>query len=178
MYLRSNLSREQVHCSSLHWLLQGVASASQQRRGLQQYTARCHVLDICKALTASMHQPCPGSIYNVADDNPASRAEVMAFAASLLKSSSDAAMSNKPNADRCTDADRQECTTDGICNQSAALQGVDAMCEKGRPSSVRKPAEKRVSNHKIKAELGLTWDFPSYVEGLSAIHAGDMRPFD
>lgn len=156
----------------LRRLLQGVASASQQRRGLQQYTARCHVHDICKALTASMHQPCPGSIYNVTDDNPASRAEVMAFAASLLASSSDTARNNKHN------ADRQECMTDGIHSQSAALQAVDAMCEKGSPSLLRKPAEKRVSNHKIKAELGLKWDFPSYVEGLSAIHAGDMRPFD
>ena len=68
--------------------------------------------------------------------------------------------------------------TDDICRQSAALQEVDAMFEKGRPRPVRKLAEKRVSNHKIKTELGLTWDFPSYVEGLSAIHAGDMRPFD
>ncbi len=121
-----------------------------------------------------MHQPCPGSIYNVADDNPASRAEVMAFAASLLRSSSssDAAMSNKHS------ADRQECVTDDICSQFAALQELDAMCKKGSPSPLRKPAEKRVSNHKIKTELGLTWDFPSYVEGLSAIHAGDMRPFD
>ncbi|KAA6423018.1 MAG: hypothetical protein FRX49_07006 [Trebouxia sp. A1-2] len=125
-----------------------------------------------------MLQPCPGSIYNVTDDNPASRAEVMAFAASLLRSSSDAAMSNKHSADRRTDAGRQEHIADGIYSQSAALQVVDAMCNKGSPSSVCKPAEKRVSNHKIKAELGLTWDFPSYAEGLSAIHAGDMRPFD
>lgn len=153
-------------------LVQGVASASQQRRGLQQYTARCHVHDICRALTASMHQPCPGSVYNVTDDNPASRTEVVAFAASLLKLSSDAAMSNKHS------ADRQECTTDDTRSQSGVLQEVDATCDKARPRSVRKTAEKRVSNHKIKTELGLTWDFPSYVEGLSAIHAGDMRPFD
>ncbi len=121
-----------------------------------------------------MNQPRPGSIYNVADDNPASRAEVMAFAASLLRSSSssDAAMSNKHS------ADRQACMIDDICIQSAALQEVDAMFKKDRPRSVRKPAEKRVSNHKIKTELGLTWDFPSYVEGLSAIHAGEIRPFD
>ncbi|DBA91593.1 TPA: hypothetical protein ACH3X1_003202 [Trebouxia sp. C0004] len=151
---------------------QGVASASQKRRSLQQYTARCHVYDICKALTASMHQPCPGSIYNVTDDNPANRAEVMAFAARLLKSSSDAAVGTKRS------ADWQECMSEGICCRSAALQEVGPKCKKGSPSSLRKPAEKRVSNHKIKAELGLTWDFPSYVEGLSAIHAGDMRPFD
>ena len=121
-----------------------------------------------------MNQPCPGSIYNVTDDNPASRAEVMAFAASLLRSSSssDAAMGNKHS------ADRQGRMTDDICSQSAALQGDNAMCEKARPRSVHKPAEKRVSNHKIKTELGLTWDFPSYVEGLTAIHAGDMQPFD
>lgn len=39
-------------------------------------------------------------------------------------------------------------------------------------------AEKRVCNAKIKAELALALEFPSYREGLAAIHAGDLRPFD
>ncbi|KAL0053692.1 hypothetical protein WJX82_009356 [Trebouxia sp. C0006] len=64
----------------------------------------------------------------------------------------------------------------GVASASQKRRGLQRYT--ARPRSVHKPAEKRVSNHKIKTELGLTWDFPSFVEGLSAIHAGDMRPFD
>jgi hypothetical protein len=38
--------------------------------------------------------------------------------------------------------------------------------------------EKRVHNKRIKLDLGVTLAFPSYREGLRAIHNGDMRPFD
>ena len=37
--------------------------------------------------------------------------------------------------------------------------------------------EKRVRNDVVKAELGLELAFPTYREGLAAIHAGDRRPF-
>lgn len=46
------------------------------------------------ALFASMERPAakaPGATYNIADDEPAPRAEVMAFAAQLLGVSSDEA---------------------------------------------------------------------------------------
>eukprot|EP00884_Botryococcus_braunii_P016946 jgi/Botrbrau1/3935/Bobra.0365s0011.2 len=62
----------------------GPGSASQQRRAVQQYINRCHVLDICRVLAASMSFPQPGEIYNVVDDDPAPRAEVLAFGRELL----------------------------------------------------------------------------------------------
>lgn len=37
--------------------------------------------------------------------------------------------------------------------------------------------EKRVSNAKLKSELGLRLAFPTYREGLAGIAAGDLRPF-
>ena len=37
------------------------------------------MFDICQVLMASMHAPQPGAIYNVADDDPASREEVLDF---------------------------------------------------------------------------------------------------
>ena len=40
-----------------------------------------------------------------------------------------------------------------------------------------KTEEKRVMNALIKEELGVSLKFPSYREGLRAIHAGDVRPF-
>jgi len=46
--------------------------------------SRVHVDDITSVLAASMAQPRPGAIYNLSDDQPASSAEVTAFAADLL----------------------------------------------------------------------------------------------
>ena len=80
-------------------------SASQRSRGDKRYISRCHVADIVAALLASMAAPAPGcvspaacsaelpqadthvvrSVYNVVDDDPASRAEVSAFADALLR---------------------------------------------------------------------------------------------
>ena len=46
--------------------------------------SRIHVDDITSVLVASMARPRPGAIYNLSDDQPASAAEVTAFAAKLL----------------------------------------------------------------------------------------------
>ncbi|MEO3427601.1 SDR family oxidoreductase [Pelagibius sp. CAU 1746] len=46
--------------------------------------SRIHVDDIAKTLQASMARPCPGRVYNVCDDEPASAAEVTAYACELL----------------------------------------------------------------------------------------------
>lgn len=62
----------------------GGLSGAAARRGRQRYTARCHVFDICQTLEASMRHPRPGAAYNIADDDPAPRGTVMAFAAELL----------------------------------------------------------------------------------------------
>lgn len=52
-------------------------SASQERRGRQRFTARCHVHDICAVMQASMQQPRPGAVYNVVDDKPAPRSVII-----------------------------------------------------------------------------------------------------
>ncbi len=49
-----------------------------------QVFSRIHVEDIAAVLQASMAAPRPGRIYNVCDDDPASPAEVTAYACSLL----------------------------------------------------------------------------------------------
>ena len=56
----------------------GLQHRDSKRAG-KQFTSRCHVFDICQVLMASMHAPQPGAIYNVADDDPASREEVLDF---------------------------------------------------------------------------------------------------
>ena len=49
------------------------------KRSGKLYTSRCHVHDICQVLMASMAAPEPGSVYNVADDDPASRETVLEY---------------------------------------------------------------------------------------------------
>ena len=136
--------------------MQEQSSGSQQRRGLQKYTARCHVADISRALLASMNQPNPGSIYNVVDDHPASRAEAMHFARQLLAGES------------ATTADRPK---------MQPSQGAPADVASLDPAVGGVLGEKRVRNHKIKSELSISWEFPSYREGLAAIHAGTVSTF-
>jgi nucleoside-diphosphate-sugar epimerase len=49
-----------------------------------QFFSRIHVEDIAGVLRASMHQPDPGAVFNVADDEPAPATDVLAYAARLL----------------------------------------------------------------------------------------------
>jgi len=46
--------------------------------------SRIHVDDLATALAASMAHPQPGALYNICDDEPAPRHEVLAFACGLL----------------------------------------------------------------------------------------------
>lgn len=50
-----------------------------------QVFSRIHVEDIARALIASMNNPLSGEIFNIADDEPASSADVMTYGAKLLK---------------------------------------------------------------------------------------------
>lgn len=138
--------------------------------------------DICATLAASMASPRPGAIYNVADDEPAPRHEVEAFAAGLLGLPSAAAAAAPP-----VDANPTAGTTSGGGGVSAAgagterqgkaasLQGAGPGTDKASPASGLE--EKRVRNDLIKQELGVRLAFPTYREGLQAIHSGDLRPF-
>jgi nucleoside-diphosphate-sugar epimerase len=49
-----------------------------------QVFSRIHVEDIVRVLRASMAKPYPGAAYNLCDDDPASPADVIAYAAGLL----------------------------------------------------------------------------------------------
>lgn len=48
------------------------------------FFSRIHVSDICRVLTATIEQPQPGEIFNLADDLPAENAAVMEYAYALL----------------------------------------------------------------------------------------------
>lgn len=122
-----------------------VAHASKSRRAAKKLIARCHVLDICNCIHASMISPNPGSVYNIVDDDPASRQEVSSFVKKLM----------------------------GVEDTKANTAHEDLT----RNAKGKRAGEKRVTNEKIKAQLGVQLTYPTYREGLAAIHAGDHRPF-
>ncbi|KAK9822581.1 hypothetical protein WJX74_006916 [Apatococcus lobatus] len=127
----------------------GPASSNQARRSLRRYTSRCHVHDVCRVLHASMLRPCPGEVYNIVDDNPASRTEVMAYARRLLSG---------------TEA-------------SAETANLTAELEPMPQQAMDAVEQKRVRNSKIKSSFDLDLQYPSFQEGLTAINAGIMLPF-
>nr|CAB3476788.1 unnamed protein product [Digitaria exilis] len=115
-------------------------SQRQKLRESKQYTARIHVADIYQAVLASMSMRCARKIFNVVDDDPAPRAEVFAFARSLMESRPDL-ITETPGVNS-TESDFQERIV---------------------------PAEKRVSNARLKKELGVKLLHPTYRSGLQSI---------
>lgn len=159
---------------------QARPSESQQRRGQQRFTSRCHVHDICQVLLASMAAPLPGSTYNVADDDPAPRTEVMAFAEQLMLAQG-VLLGQGREAGRSEPAAQaaQSAGAGGAAaEQQPAGQG-DSGSGSARGSRVRASVEeKRVGNAKIKQQLGISLVYPTYRQGVAAVLAGSTAPFD
>ena len=103
-----------------------------------QIFSRIHVEDIAGILAASMSQPNPGRIYNVADDEPCPPQDVVTYAASLLN------MPPPPE----------------VPYEQANLS---LMARSFYDDS------KRVSNARIKTELGYRLKYPDYRLGLKAL---------
>lgn len=108
--------------------------------------SRIHVADIAQAVLASMLKPSAGNIYNLADDYPCPAHEVVSYASDLL----------------------------GM--PAPQLQGYDEIAESLSPM-MREfySASRRVSNQKIKQELGVRLEYPSYREGLEALMRTTMH---
>lgn len=110
-----------------------------------QVFSRIHVDDIAAVLEASIARPNPGAAYNVCDDDPAPPEDVLAHAAALL------GLPPPP----------------AIPYEEAA----PAMSEMARSFYAE---SKRVSNRRIKEELGVRLRWPDYRAGLAGLlEAGD-----
>ncbi|GBG67930.1 hypothetical protein CBR_g1049 [Chara braunii] len=195
-----------------------VGSSGKQRRQMirrtKRFVSRCHVADICHVLVRSMamhekhHSPCvpPGTqIYNVVDDSPASRDEVMAYTRLLLArvSASASTGNNLSSSDSMPDSlvmERGSAAGSGerLCEEVDADGGRgngqknDTADADARPpympiaadqmeaqtSHESTVAEKRVRNTKIKRELGVRLLHPDYRSGMWSIVSGDNYPFD
>jgi nucleoside-diphosphate-sugar epimerase len=105
-----------------------------------QVFSRIHVEDIAQAVLASIHQPRPGAIYNLCDDDPAPPQEVTEYACRLL----------------------------GL-PVPALIPWAEAEATLSPMARSFYADNKRVSNRLMKEELGITLKYPSYKDGLKAI---------
>ena len=104
------------------------------------YFSRIHVEDIAATILASTAHPRAGAIYNLADDAPASSADVIAHACALLGQAAPAAIGYD--------------------------QAVTSMSEMARSFYAD---NKRIANGLIKQELGVRLAYPDYRSGLAAL---------
>lgn len=115
-----------------------------------QVFSRIHVEDIATAVLASMLSPSPDAprtpaVYNLCDDDPAPPQDVISFAAELL------GMEPPPE------------------------QAFDDVADSMTPMARSFYAEsKRVSNARIKTELGVALAYPDYRSGLRAVLAAEQ----
>lgn len=96
---------------------------------------RIHVEDIVQTVIASINQPNPGAIYNLADDEPCASHEVIAYASQLL------------------DVPAPPLISIEEANLAPITQSFYS-------------DNKRVSNKRIKTELGVTLRYPDFRAGL------------
>lgn len=102
--------------------------------------SRIHVDDIAGVLEASIARPNPGAVYNVCDDDPAAPAEITAYACALLGR-----------------------TPPPLVPFAEAARDMSPMARSFWDDN------RRVSNARIKAELGVTLRYPDYRAGLAAL---------
>ncbi len=107
-----------------------------------QVFGRIHVDDIATVLEASLAKPEADAIYNVADDDPAPPQDVIAYACALL------GVEAPPE-----------------IPYDIAAKDMSEMARSFYAES------KRVSNRKIKEELGVRLAYPDYRKGLQALLA-------
>lgn len=102
--------------------------------------SRIHVDDIATVVWASIQRPAPGRIYNVCDDEPAAPAEVVTFVCDLLGVA-------PPDPVPFEEA-----------RKTMSPMGLSFWQD-----------NRRVSNARIKDELGVRLAYPTYREGLRAL---------
>jgi nucleoside-diphosphate-sugar epimerase len=105
-----------------------------------QVFSRVHVEDIAGTILMAITQPHAGSIYNVADDLPATTADVVAYACELL---------GQP--------------------VPPLLPWAEAQATMSPMARSFYAENRRVRNDRIKDELGVVLRYPTYREGLRAI---------
>jgi len=136
------------------------------------FISRVHVADILQALCASMGAPSPGRCLNVADDQPATRYEVLSFAARLLGAPVARPAAPSVTFDRWLDGGEAPRAPGAGAGGSGALGGP--------MKGPRGGGSKRVDNGRLReflTERGLGLVHPDYRSGLRALAEEATAPF-
>lgn len=161
------------------------------------WVSRIHVADICGAILASMVRPVAsiegeGAIYNVADNVPAPRDEVMEYATNILLAADARENQKNPQNSSMTvvEADSSEGSKRGLENglirvpsessqRQEAVSG-NSVAEKLSSERARRrmTENKRVNNGHLVKSLGYVFKYPTYKEGLTALALGSNDPFE
>lgn len=172
-------------------LVRTRGSGTASRRRGKAITMRCHVLDVCRVIEKRMAAWEEGQVgnvqhgqrvYNIVDDDPIARQAVEdhVMSRSSLLADYCALLARDGHDIGCVDGffDRVDSIEVGdvIDSRRDVARGVAALYPWPSHSELR--GEKRVSNRRIKEDLGIQLCFPSVQDGLKAIvYRGDMRPF-
>jgi nucleoside-diphosphate-sugar epimerase len=105
-----------------------------------QVFSRIHVEDIASVLEASIAKPNPGAVYNVCDDDAGPPQDVIAYACALL----------------------------GV-PAPPEIPYAEASASMSEMARSFYADSKRVTNHRIKTELGVRLAYPDYRAGLKAL---------
>lgn len=150
-------------------LVRRRGSGTASRRRGKAVTMRCHVLDVCRVIERRMvawEEARSGAVwhgrrvYNIVDDDPIGREAVEDYVVRRSKLFAD------------------YCALEGVEAREAIDAAGDVAPPLPGPSSPALWPEKRVSNRRIKEELGIELSFPSVLDGLeSIVYRGDKRPF-
>ena len=166
---------------------EGAAESTESpASGETNWVSRIHVADICGAIIASMMAPVTGSegvgaVYNVADNVPAPRDEVMKYAGDLLyqKSKGEERETDSTNysgsVSDIEEAEKKIASLLPKVEQESSRSGEKMTSERTRR---RMTENKRVSNAHIVESLGYMFKYPSYKEGLRALLGGSNDPFE
>ena len=151
----------------------GSVSSSREAKS---FTSRVHVDDICQVLEASMMQPRAGEggegprsplVYNVVDDDPAPRSEVVGYARDLISGNGGLGSTQVPDVSTLNETVSRSLSSNATRSEGSIQDGKER--EDGKERVVE---EKRVSNLRMKDLLksqGLNLIYPTYREGLHAI---------
>ena len=134
----------------------GRSSFDKLKRGISRRiyypnhrVSRVHVDDIAQSIVASINRPNPRSIYNVCDDEAAEQQLVEAYASELL----------------------------GV-EAPPLVPFKDAINEMSPMTQSFWRDNRRVSNLKIKSELGVNLLYPTFREGLKAIYQATKDTYE
>ena len=149
-----------------YWLRQFLAGEARLEGDGQRILNMIHRDDVVGAVLAALDRGVPGTIYNVTDDEPVTQRALFEWLATQLPMKPAPSPQPSPvGRERVPDcsAEARRAKAEG------RVRGTfGGSAPAGSPSQSRGLTSKRVSNRRLREELGCTLRFPTFREGFAA----------